>query len=118
MLFRSQISTMLVSDAAGLLKEELDAGGGSGFSFGDLQADRAGTLFGEAAVRDAHSAWEVQIRVVNAYRLEDFLPPASDLPENLQDAELNARFGGVGGAGYRAVVATIEARLKRCAMYR
>ncbi len=41
-----------VSDAAGLLKEELDAGvGGSGFSFGDLMADRAGTEFARAATR-------------------------------------------------------------------
>ena len=40
----------VVSDAAGLLKEELDAGeGGSGFSFGDLMADRAGTEFARAA---------------------------------------------------------------------
>ncbi len=39
-----------VSDAAGLLKEELDADvGGSGFSFGDLMADRAGTEFARAA---------------------------------------------------------------------
>ena len=40
----------LVSDAAGLMKEELDAlTHGSGFSFGDLAADRAGVRFADAA---------------------------------------------------------------------
>ena len=42
------------SDAAGLLKEELDADGGSGFSFGDLMADRAGTTFAEKTERFSH----------------------------------------------------------------
>ena len=113
----TQIATAVVSDAAGLLKEELDAGGGSGFSFGDLLADRAGTLFGETAVRSDVSARALQDRIVDAYRVDDFLPDGRDLPEDLQDAVLTARYGGVGGARYRAVVATIEARLRGCAAY-
>ena len=114
----TQITTALVSDAAGLLKEELDAGGGSGFSFGDLLADRAGTLFGETAVRSAASARALQDRIIDAWRVGDFMPEGGDLPEDLQDAAFTARFGGVGGAGYRAMVARIEARLLTCAAYR
>ena len=114
----TQITTAVVSDAAGLLKEELDAGGGSGFSFGDLLADRAGTLFGETAVRSAASARALQDRIIDAWRVGDFMPEGGDLPEDLQDAAFTARFGGVGGAGYRAMVARIEARLLTCAAYR
>ena len=114
----TQISTVLVSDAAGLLKEEMDAGGGSGFSFGDLQADRAGTAFGEVATRDDASARTVQDRIVDRYRVADFMPEGADLPENMQDAAFTKRFGGVGGERYRAMVALIEARVRTCALYR
>ena len=42
-----------LADAVGLWKELTDARrGGSGFSFEDLAADRAGTRFGELAIRD------------------------------------------------------------------
>jgi hypothetical protein len=47
------LSAQAPSDAIGIVKEELDAGGGSGFSFGDLLADRTGTTFAFLATRDA-----------------------------------------------------------------
>jgi hypothetical protein len=107
----TQISTAAVSDAAGLLKEELDASRRSGFSFGDLLADRAGTRFGEVAVRDDATARALQTALVRRYRVSDLMPRGDDLPEGLSDAELGRRYGGVGGAGYRALVAEIEARV-------
>jgi hypothetical protein len=106
------------SDAAGLLKEELDADGGSGFSFADLLADRSGTTFAEVATRDDASARRVQDRLAAGFRVDDFFPPAADLPEGIHDAELQARFGGVGGALYERQAAEIERRLARCAAYR
>lgn len=109
----TQASTAVVSDAAGLLKEELDAAGGSGFSFGDLLADRAGTVFGEAASRDEDSARGLQRLVLDDYRVERLMPPGADLPEGISDAELQRRYGGVGGPLYREVLADIESRITR-----
>jgi hypothetical protein len=109
----TQIATTAVSDAAGLLKEELDAARRSGFSFGDLLADRAGTRFGELAVRDDATARALQAALVRRYRVADLMPRGDDLPEGLSDAELNRRYGGVGGPGYRSLVAEIEARVAR-----
>jgi hypothetical protein len=106
----TQAATAVVSDAAGLLKEELDAAGSSGFSFADLLADRAGTVFGEAAARDEETARAVQ-RLVGGYRVEHVMPEAADLPERISDGELTSRYGGVGGARYQEVVADIEARV-------
>jgi hypothetical protein len=105
------LSLSEASDAAGLLKEELDAGGGSGFSFADLLADRSGTTLADRALRDEAAARAVQERLAAAFRAEDVFPPAGDLPEGLQDAELQARYGGVGGAGYRLMVAELERRI-------
>jgi hypothetical protein len=112
------LSAEAPSDAVGLLKEELDAAGGSGFSFGDLLADRAGTTFAAAATRNEVSAVAMQERVAGGFRAGDFYPEAADLPENLPDAELESVYGGVGGPGYRRVVAEIERRVASCPAYR
>lgn len=103
-----------VSDVAGLLKEELDSGeGGSGFSFGDLMADRAGTEFARAATRDRHSALAVQNWVLHPNSdLNDLMPPADDLPEGLTDAQLDEQFDGVSGPRYQSLIDTMEQRLR------
>ena len=112
------LSAVAPSDAAGLLKEELDADGGSGFSFGDLLADRAGTTLAEVATRDETSAAAVQARLAAGVRVEEVFPPADDLPEGIPDAELQARYGGVGGALYARLAGEIERRVSACAVYR
>ena len=109
------LSNESLSDAAGLLKEELDAGeGGSGFSFSDLLADRAGTLFALAATRDKKSARRMQDRLAAGFDIDEVFPPAADLPEGIQDAELQAKYGGVGGEEYMGVIREIERRLAGC----
>jgi hypothetical protein len=112
------LSAVAPSDAAGLLKEELDADGGSGFSFGDLLADRAGTTFADVATRDEASAAAMQARLAGGFRLDDFFPPADGLPEGIPDAELQSRYGGVGGPLYRRQADEIERRVAACAAYR
>jgi hypothetical protein len=112
-------STETLSDAAGLLKEELDAGeGGSGFSFSDLLADRAGTTFGAVATRDEASARKVQERISAGFVVDDFFPEAADLPEELTDLDLKSQYGGVGGPRYRLLTEDIERRIAACATYR
>ena len=113
------LSDEVVSDAAGLLKEELDADiGGSGFSFSDLLADRAGTTFATRATIDQAAARAMQERIAGGFRIDDFFPPAADLPEGIPDAELQADYGGVGGQAYQALIEEIERRIAACAAYR
>jgi hypothetical protein len=107
-----------VSQAAGILKEEMDSRGGSGFSFGDLLADRSGTAFGSVATRDETSAEAIQDHLARGFRIDDFFPRADDLPENLPEPELKARFGGVGGERYRRIVGIIDGRVAACVAYR
>lgn len=117
----TQLSSVSISDAAGVLKEELDADtvrGGSGFSFADLLADRAGTLFARTATLDAAHAAAMQDRIANGFRVDEFFPSAEGLAEGIPDPELQSRYGGVGGAEYARVVAMIETRLATCAAYR
>jgi len=113
------LSNEVMSDAAGVLKEELDADiGGSGFSFADLLADRAGTTFAIHATRDETAARAMQDRLARGFRVEEFFPPAADLPEGIPDAKLQLAYGGVGGEGYNRILKEIERRIATCAAYR
>jgi hypothetical protein len=111
----AEVGTPL-ADAVGLWKELSDARrGGSGFSFNDLAADRAGTRFGELAVL---APARVQARLAAGASEADFMPDASDLPEFLPEAEFVARYGGVGGAAYQRMLADIDARIDALPMFR
>ncbi len=99
-----------LADAIGLYKEMADARGGSGFSFHDLAADRAGTRLGQRARRDALA---LQQRLATPLADTDLLPDVSDLPENLPEAEFQRRYGGIDAPAYRAMLAGIEQRLNK-----
>lgn len=106
-----------LADAVGLYKELEDARSGSGFSFSDLAADRAGTSFGHLATRSVASARHVQQR---AARLQeaDFMPVVSDLADNLSDSEFKRRYGAIDAPAYRRAVDVIERRIAACRLYR
>lgn len=112
------IAASNVSNASGLFKEEKDAAGGSGFSFGDLLADRAGTTFAEVATRSEASARAFAEKLCHGFDVNEYFPSAQGLPEDLSDAEFQARYGGVGGEGYRRLMNEIERRIAGCAAYR
>ena len=98
-----------LAEAVGLWKELADARrGGSGFSFNDIAADRAGTRLGEAAVRDAG---RLQARLAAGVTEGELMPRVADLPEFMPEAEFVARFGGVGAPAYQRVLDDIDARI-------
>ena len=106
----------LVSDAGGVMKEQLDAlTRGSGFSFGDLAADRAGVRFATAATNSEAAAERMQARLQRGFAVDDFFPDATELPENLTVEQFRRDYGGVGSLRYREQVDTIEKLLDRCA---
>jgi len=109
------METPFMSDTGGLIKEELDAvARGSGFSFGDLAADRAGVRFAQAATASESAAQAMQARLQAGYSADDLFPAAGDLPENLTIEQFRRDYGGVGSKRYRQTVGEIEARLDRC----
>ena len=98
-----------MANAIGLIKEEEDASKGSGFSFTDLAANRAGVKLGERATSNA--AAHVQQRLAAARSDADLLPDFRDLPEFMPQAEFDRRFGPIGGPRYLRVIERIDARL-------
>lgn len=107
-----------LSNAVGLYKEVDDSRGGSGFSFNDIAADRAGTRFGERATASEMAARTLQRRVAQGIADADLLPKVSDLPEFMPEPEFKRRFGGIGAPAYNAVMRDIEQRLSALPLYR
>lgn len=98
-----------LANAIGLIKEEEDAGKGSGFSFTDLAANRAGVHLGETAT--GPDAARIRQKLAAARGDTALLPDFRDLPEFMPQAEFDRRFGPVGGPRYQAVITRIDARL-------
>jgi hypothetical protein len=97
-----------LADAIGVYKEVADLRHGSGFSFNDIAADRAGTRLGLLARRDPQ---QLQDRLAQGVRESDFMPDVADLPEFLGRKEFLATYGGVDAPPYRHMLADIERRL-------
>jgi hypothetical protein len=106
-----------ISDLAGLYKEIHDTTRGSGFSFTDLAADRAGTRLAELATRSPADARRVQTRLAGCRDERVFFPKIKDLPEYMGQAEFQQRFGGVGAPEYQKEVEEIDTRIANLPVY-
>lgn len=107
--------TSPLTRAIGLAKEVQDTQGGSGFSFTDMAANRAGQRFGELALNQPA---QLQQRLAQGVSERALLPRVDDLPEFLGKAEFEAFYGHVGSPPYRRVLAEIEQRLDALPLYR
>lgn len=97
-----------LADAIGVYKEVVDLREGSGFSFNDIAADRAGARLGLLARRDPQA---LQAQLSRAVRDSDLMPDVADLPEFLGERDFRAAYGGVDAPAYRRMLAEIERRL-------
>ena len=101
----------------GITKELMDAtAGGSGFSFVDLTADHAGTLFATVATRDVQSARDLQLKISQGVEIADFFPDVTGLPEGIYRDEFQAEYGGLGGAETTKILQEIRHRLMQCSV--
>ena len=106
------------ADALGLYKEMMDAREGSGFSFADFAADRAGQAFGKAATGAIGTARTLHGKTDLLWSDADVMPPIEGLPENLTEAEFTRRYQGTQAPAYEALVKEIDRRIAALTIYR
>jgi hypothetical protein len=106
-----------VARALGEDKELSDAQGGSGFSFIDLAADKAGTRFGEMATSSPESARKIQKEMSTIKDYSDFMPDPRDLPEHMDAAEFKQRYQFIDSPAYHEVSKLIDTRIAATPIY-
>jgi len=104
-----------LADAIGVFKELSDSRGGSGFSFPDLLADRAGVVLAQRSTgADARRIQEVLAETAS----EDvFMPSIDALPEGLQDLEFRSRYEDLDTQAYARVRDEVERRIRDLPLY-
>lgn len=106
-----------VSFSIGEAKELLDASaGGSGFSFADLTADRAGIRFAEVVGTNTDTAQLIQEIAASGIQENDIFPALSGLPEGLSEVSFEALYSGTDSQEYQAMLDEIDKRLNACAL--
>ena len=104
-----------LADKIGVFKEVDDSRGGSGFSFADLLADRAGVSFAELALGD--SARQLQNYMSTGAGEAGYMPGFTQLPEGLMELEFKARYEDLDSATYALVDEEIQRRINACAIH-
>jgi len=105
-----------LADSIGVFKEIDDSRGGSGFSFADLLADRAGVSFAELA--EGEKARALQAYMSSEPREEGYMPDFSHLPEGLMELQFKARYRDLDSVSYALVNSEIERRISACTIHR
>lgn len=108
-------SDSALAEVIGLYKEVDDSRGGSGFSFADVAANRAGSRFGHLAVL---APGRLQNVLAAGITEADFMPDLRGLPESLPEAEFKRRYGGPDAPAYQMMTTEIEARISARPLFR
>lgn len=108
-----------IADVLGLAKEMDDSMGGSGFSFADLLADRAGVRFAEALFESEARAASIHQAILAETTDETyFMPTYEALPEGLTEEEFKANYHNIESDTYRRVEDDIATRIAALPIYR
>jgi len=106
-----------LANVLGVFKEIDDSRGGTGFSFADLAADRAGVRFAELATGSPQQARVLQRQMSEVMKEEEFMPRVDRLPEGIMELEFKRRYQDLDSAAYRLVKEEVERRVAACRIY-
>ena len=102
----------------GFEKEIKDSDGGSGFSFSDLAADRAGVTLANIALSTESRAHLIQKRLSRITNESGYMPNINSLPDNLNDIDFKIKYQNTNSKAYKNIIRVIDKRISSCAVYR
>ncbi len=101
----------------GLAKEVDDSDKGTGFSFADLAADRAGVKLADLAGASDQSAAAIQLKMASVTIESDFMPAIDHLPEGIMALEFKKRYVDLDSKSYALVNDEITKRIGQCSAF-
>lgn len=113
----SALGNSHLANILGVEKELNDSRKGSGFSFIDLGADRAGMKFGKLATASPELAILMQQKMAGIENYRAFMPDITDLPESLSSEAFSAQYQSIYSPNYQSVLEDIDQRIDACDIY-
>jgi len=114
-----QLSDSKIGLNIGEAKELLDSvSGGSGYSFADLAADKAGITFAEFITTDNDNALHAQKVLNNIQNENTFFPFVHDLPEGFTGNNFKRVIQSTDSDIYKEIESEIDKRLKQLSLYK
>ncbi len=102
------------AETLSMAKELVDSRGGTGFSFMDLAADKAGIALAEHVV-----AGKLDFQVLGRdFSVADYVPKVADLPEGMTTMQFIDQYGGQGDDRFEAMLERIETRIAELPPYK
>ncbi|MFH2058115.1 MAG: hypothetical protein ABIJ59_04355 [Pseudomonadota bacterium] len=101
----------------GLAKEVEDSDGGTGFSFADLAAGKAGVKLGQLAVASKQTAQRLQLKMSSIKKEADFMPDIDQLSEGLMTLAFKKKYTDLDSKAYSLVNDEIDRRISQCSVY-
>lgn len=111
------VDSSLLSQQIGIDKEVGDSQYGSGFSFIDISADRAGIRFGQLAIASPQQARKLQENMAEIKDYSAVLPNIEGLPEHMDEETFKQNYGGVESAAYKDMIQLIDQRIAALPVY-
>lgn len=100
-----------IADMVGLSKEVLDFENG-GFSFSDLQADRAGVFWAKQIQENSNFFKQYWHKIVKGIHLESLVMSQSILPVKISKQEFIKRFDHIHSTSYQTLISEIDLALE------
>lgn len=95
------------AETLSLAKEMLDSNGGTGFSFADLAADKAGIALARRLLQG-----ELDLEAIGEdFTVSAYLPAVSGLPEGMTTMQFMNQYGGQNDDRFRRVMSDIDAKI-------
>lgn len=114
-----QLGDLEIALAIGEAKELLDSlAGGSGFSFSDLAADKAGLNFSDFITSNETNAVKAQQLLANITNEDEYFPFVHDLPDGFRDVDYERVLGSINSKNYISVENEIDQRLYQLPLYK
>ena len=106
-----------LTDMIGLSKEIEDSDGGSGFSFVDLLADRAGVAFAKQATTPDTALSFLDKMIKPGLSPTDFMPTEIGLPESIMQSDFKRIYNNTKSEQYRLMENEISLRISALPLY-
>lgn len=101
------------AETLSMAKELLDSNGGTGFSFADLAADKAGIHLASELL-DGRVKLDTLAR---EFTTKDYLPDVTELPEGMTTMQFISQFGGRDDARFQQMMERIEGSIRKLPAY-